>query len=127
MQTYHDTAKVGIGVGWVLPGLRKQAIVPVDVVWVEAQVALLDVLLDGRLLLILCDVGSDRCGACLQQGHTVATSILAEVSLGISQTKWYMPLSALSGMSCHGDTVVPPACGMVKTIDVSVPHTYSCP
>lgn len=39
----------------VLPRLRQQPVVPVDVVGVEAQVALLDVLLDGRLLLILND------------------------------------------------------------------------
>jgi hypothetical protein len=39
---------------WVLPRLWQQAIVPVDVVGVEAQLALLGVLLDGRAGLILC-------------------------------------------------------------------------
>mmetsp|Transcript_35954 Transcript_35954/g.80036 ORF Transcript_35954/g.80036 Transcript_35954/m.80036 type:complete len:256 (+) Transcript_35954:737-1504(+) len=39
--------ELGVLVGGVLPGLGQQAIVPVDVVGVEAQLALLHVLLDG--------------------------------------------------------------------------------
>ena len=37
----------------ILPSLGQQAVVPVDVVGVEAQLALLDVLLDGVALLVL--------------------------------------------------------------------------
>merc|ERR1719261_96137 len=35
---------------------------------------------------------------------SVATSILAEVSFGISQMKLKVSAPALSGMSCHGET-----------------------
>jgi len=38
---------------------------------------------------------------------TVATSILAAVSFGISHTKLKVPFSPCSGMSCHGLTSSP--------------------
>ena len=50
---HRDAADVLGLVRWVLPGLRQHAVVPVDVVRVEAQLPLLRVLLDGRLLLVL--------------------------------------------------------------------------
>ena len=49
----YSCAQVGVGDGGILPGLGQQAVVPVDVVGVEAQLALLDVLLDGVAVLIL--------------------------------------------------------------------------
>ena len=40
---------------------------------------------------------------------TVATSILAELSFGISHMKLSNPSSVHSGMSCHAETSLPPA------------------
>ena len=51
--THHDAAAVGVGVGRVLPGLRQEAVVPVDVVGVVADLSLLHVLLDRGLGLVL--------------------------------------------------------------------------
>lgn len=51
--TYRDTAEVCVLVVWVLPRLWQQAVVPVDVVGVEAELALLGVLLDRRAGLVL--------------------------------------------------------------------------
>eukprot|EP00955_Chlamydomonas_euryale_P108729 365870-Chlamydomonas_euryale.AAC.11 len=50
---YRNTVQLSVFVARVLPGLWQQAVVPVDVVRVEAQLALLDVLLDGSADLIL--------------------------------------------------------------------------
>lgn len=52
-----DVSQILICVGRVLPSLRQHAVVPVDVVWVEAQLPLLCVLLDGGQLLILLGKG----------------------------------------------------------------------
>lgn len=49
----HRGVALGVLVLWVLPRLRQQPVVPVDVVGVEPQLALLPVLLDGRLGLVL--------------------------------------------------------------------------
>ena len=48
-----DVSQILVCVGRVLPSLRQHAIVPVNVVWVKAQLPLLRVLLDGSQLLIL--------------------------------------------------------------------------
>jgi hypothetical protein len=47
---------LGVLVAGVLPGLGQQAVVPVDVVGVEAQLALLGVLLDGGAGLVSGDL-----------------------------------------------------------------------
>jgi hypothetical protein len=49
----HIDLQLRVDVVGILPGLWQQAIVPVDVVRVEAQVALLHILLDWRALLVL--------------------------------------------------------------------------
>ena len=49
----HSCTQDWVGDGGILPGLGQQAVVPVDVVGVEAQLALFDVLLDGVAVLIL--------------------------------------------------------------------------
>ena len=48
-----DAPQLWVGMLWVLPGLWEHAIVPEDVVGIEAQLVLLDVLLDGVGLLLL--------------------------------------------------------------------------
>jgi hypothetical protein len=50
---HRDAVQLGVLVCGVLPGLGQQAVVPVDVVGVEAQLALFGVLLDGRGRLVL--------------------------------------------------------------------------
>ena len=44
----------------------------------------------------------------MQPLRTVATSILAELSFGISQMKFRRPSSAHKGMSCQAETFLPP-------------------
>lgn len=56
----HSSIGVPVGVCRVLPRLGEQAIVPVDVVGVEAQLALLDVLLDGGSRLSLVEGRRDK-------------------------------------------------------------------
>jgi hypothetical protein len=51
--THRDVVELGVLDAGVLPGLGQQAVVPVDVVGVKAELALLDVLLDGSVCLIL--------------------------------------------------------------------------
>ncbi len=50
---HEDVAGLLIAVPRVLPGLRQQPVVPVDVVRVEPELALFDVLLNRRPLLVL--------------------------------------------------------------------------
>ena len=52
-QSYCNVSQLLILVLRVFPGLRQHAIVPVDVVWVEAQLLLLDVLLQCVCLLLI--------------------------------------------------------------------------
>ena len=47
-------------------------------------------------------------------GSSVATSILALVSLGISQMKLRRPSPAYSGMSCHGEMGAPPVENFIR-------------
>lgn len=49
----HSGLEGWVSLCWVLPCLWQQAVVPVDVVWVEAELALLDVLLDWGAWLVL--------------------------------------------------------------------------
>ena len=51
--SYEDTTALLVGMSRALPGLGEKAVVPVDVVGVEAEVALLHILLDGSLDLVL--------------------------------------------------------------------------
>ena len=54
------------------------------------------------------DVNANREVMLMQPLRTVATSILAELSFGISQIKFKRPSSAHKGMSCQADTFLPP-------------------
>lgn len=72
----HSCCQVVIPVIWVLPGLWQQAIVPVNVIGVIPQLALLGVLLDGGGGLILCAqaiVNSARHGGSI---HILLTAML---------------------------------------------------
>ena len=46
LSAHRNTSQVLILVLRVFPGLREHAVVPVNVVWIETQLVLLDVLLD---------------------------------------------------------------------------------
>ena len=56
-------------------------------------------------------------------GSSVATSILALVSLGISQMKLRRPSPAYSGMSCHGEMGAPPPAENFNRISRSSPSS----
>ena len=115
---------VALDVG-VLPRLRQAAVVPEDGAVVQARLALLLVLHDrvaldlGRNL----QTGGTRAWhpsvpAAVVQGHAGRTSIFLRVIFGISHTKLYMPSPASSGISCHGEIVLPSCTRQHKAVCV---------
>ena len=118
------TAHVGVALDvGVLPCMRQAAVVPEDGAVVQARLALLLVLHDR----VARDLGRHLPRGCMRawhpkrlwlwtgEGRPGRTSIFLRLIFGISHTKLYMPSPASSGMSCHGEMVLPSCTRQHKT------------